>query len=269
MRNLLPVLFVPHGSPMFALEPGAAGAAMVETVQQLARPRAVVILSPHWDTADPVVGVASRLSTVHDFYGFDPRLYEIQYPATGCPEAAHEVVAAIRAAGFSVSTDTQRGLDHGAWVPLRQIFPDADVPIIPVSMQAQRGPVHAYRLGQALSALVQQNFMVIGSGNITHNLRDWQVARRDGDGPPSYVREFSDWIYDAMRAGRIDELLGYRSVSPIAARAHPTQEHLLPLFTVLGAAGRAAQAQAFYRGVAETVLAMDGYIFSHSAVLIP
>lgn len=263
MKNLMPVLFVPHGSPMFALEPGAAGAAMVEVAQQLARPRAVVIVSPHWDTVEPVVGIGSRFSTVHDFYGFDPRLYEIHYPATGCPEAAQEVVSAIRGAGFSVSTDAARGLDHGAWVPLRQIFPDADVPIIPLSMQAQRGPAHAYRIGQALSALVRQSFMVIGSGNITHNLRDWQLAKRNGEGPPAYVREFSDWIHDALRAGRIDELLDYRSVSPIAARAHPSEEHLLPLFTALGAAGPAALPHAFYRGMSETVLAMDGYSFSH------
>jgi 4,5-DOPA dioxygenase extradiol len=262
MKKLLPVLFVPHGSPMFAIEPGPVGTAMVEVVQRLARPRAVVIVSPHWETADPVVGVAPRLSTVHDFYGFDSRLYEIQYPATGCPEAAEEVVLALRAAGFSVSTDAARGLDHGAWVPLRQVFPDADVPVIPLSMQAQKGPEHAYRVGQALSALARQNFLVMGSGNITHNLYDWQLARRNGEGPPSYVREFSDWIFETLRLGRIEALMRYRTESPIAVRAHPSEEHLLPLFTALGAAGPEARAEPFYRGVSETVLAMDGYAFS-------
>lgn len=266
MQNFKPVFFLPHGSPMFALEPGAAGAAMAFAVQRIPRPRAVIVVSPHWETKHPVVGLSNRLSTIHDFYGFDQRLYEIQYAATGCPEAAQEVVSALEASDFHISLDRDRGLDHGAWVPLRQVFPDADVPIIPLSMQAYRGPDHAFRVGQALAPLVERNFMVLGSGNITHNLHDWKVLRRNGSGPPAYVRDFSDWIYDRLMSGNTEELLFYRTCAASAARAHPSEEHLLPLFTALGAAGPNAQPFAFYRGVSETVLAMDGYAFERKAL---
>ena len=129
-----PALFVPHGSPMFALQPGAVGPALAAAVQRLSTPRAIVVISPHWETNIPTVGAASQLETIHDFGGFDPRLFEIQYPATGCPEAAQQVVEALRDAGFPAAVDSERGLDHGAWVPLRYMFPDADVPIVPLSM---------------------------------------------------------------------------------------------------------------------------------------
>mgnify|MGYP003493302529 FL=1 len=134
------VLFVPHGSPMFALHPGAAGAAMTQLAAQLGTPRAIVVVSPHWETSVPTVGFATRPETIHDFGGFDPRLYEMHYPATGCPEVAAQVVAALQAAGLPVAQDAQRGLDHGAWIPLRQMFPDADVPVVPLSVQSHLGP---------------------------------------------------------------------------------------------------------------------------------
>ena len=129
MKTHLPTLFVPHGAPTFALRPGAAGAAMTEAASQLPRPRAIVIISPHWDTEIVTVGHAERLSTIHDFSGFPQELYQLTYPATGCPEGAHEVAAAIAAAGLPVREITSDGLDHGAWVPLRLMYPEADVPV--------------------------------------------------------------------------------------------------------------------------------------------
>ncbi len=255
------VLFVPHGSPMFALQPGAAGAAMTDVVGQLPTPRAIVVVSPHWETAVPTVGTARQLETIHDFGGFDPRLFEIQYPATGCPEAAQQVVAALQAAGLPVATDAQRGLDHGAWVPLRQMFPDADVPIIPLSVQHHGGPQHAYRVGQALAPLAQQGFLIVASGNVTHNLRDWQLISMTGQATPDYVQQFADWIHTQMTGHHTEVLLNYRQTQPSGSRAHPRDEHLLPLFTALGAAGADAQPEAFYRGIYDHVIAMDGYAF--------
>ena len=123
MTQSLPALFVPHGAPTFALRPGAAGAAIATAARQLPLPRAIVIVSAHWDTAEPTVGYAARPETIHDFWGFPEELYALNYPATGCREAADEVVAAIRAAGLPVASDAGRGLDHGAWVPLRLMFP--------------------------------------------------------------------------------------------------------------------------------------------------
>ena len=246
---------------MFALQPGAAGAAMTDVVRQLGTPRAIVVVSPHWETTVPTVGTATQLETIHDFGGFDPRLFEMQYPATGCPEAAQQVVVALQAAGLPVATDARRGLDHGAWVPLRQMFPDADVPVVPLSVQHQGGPQHAYRVGQALAPLAQQGFLIVASGNVTHNLRDWQIISMTGQPTPDYVQQFADWIHAQMAAGHTDALLNYRTTQPAGTRAHPRDEHLLPLFTALGAAGAGAQPEAFYRGIYDHVIAMDGYAF--------
>lgn len=261
MNSLRNVLFVPHGSPMFALQPGAAGSAMSDVVGRLPAPRAIIVVSPHWETAVPTVGTATRLDTIHDFGGFDPRLFEIQYPATGCPEAAQQVVAALQAAGLPMQTDAQRGLDHGAWVPLRQMFPDADVPVIPLSVQHHGGPAHAYRVGQALAPLAEQGFLIVASGNVTHNLRDWQIISMTGQPTPDYVQQFADWIHTQMTEHHTEALLGYRQTQAAGSRAHPRDEHLLPLFTALGAAGAGAKAEAFYRGIYDHVIAMDGYAF--------
>jgi 4,5-DOPA dioxygenase extradiol len=258
LRN---VLFVPHGSPMFALNPGAAGASMRQITPQLAAPRAIVVVSPHWETALPTVGLATQLETIHDFYGFPAPLYELHYPATGCPEAALEVVKALQAHGFEVQTDAQRGLDHGAWMPLRHMFPDADVPVVPLSVQSHAGPAHAYRIGQALASLAEQNIWIMGSGNVTHNLGDLRLARMHGDPTPAYVQVFADWVAEHLAQGDLQRLLNYRQHSPEGVRAHPSEEHLLPLFTAMGAAGPKAQPQAFHRGISDGVIAMDGYAF--------
>ena len=143
MRPTQPSLFVPHGAPTFALRPGAAGAAIAAAAGALSLPRAIVIVSAHWDTALPTVGLADRPETIHDFWGFPEELYALRYPASGCREAAEEVVAAIQTAGLPVERDPGRGLDHGAWVPLRLMFPDADVPVIPLSIQSRGGPQQA------------------------------------------------------------------------------------------------------------------------------
>ena len=261
MQNHRNVLFVPHGAPTFALQPGAAGAAMVALAQTLPAPRAIVVLSPHWETAVPTVGTGVQMETIHDFGGFDPRLYEIRYPATGCPEAARQVVGALERHGFAVEEDAQRGLDHGAWIPLRQMFPDADIPVIPLSLQTRAGPQHAYRIGQALAALAQQNFLIVASGNVTHNLRDYMTVRMAGGHTPHYVQAFADWVHQRMVGHDLPALLNYRAESPDGVRAHPSEDHLLPLFTALGAAGADARADAFYRGISDYVIAMDGYAF--------
>ena len=255
------VLFVPHGSPMFALHPGTAGAAMSQVAAKLGTPRAIVVVSPHWDTDVPTVGFANRPETIHDFGGFDPRLYEMQYPANGCPEVAAQVVSALQSAGLPVAQDAQRGLDHGAWIPLRQMFPDAGVPVVPLSVQSHLGPEHALRVGQALAPLAAQNILILASGNITHNLRNLMAVRMQGGATPAYVQDFADWIHTHMTARDVPGLLAYRQQNA-GQLAHPTDEHLLPLFTALGAAGPDAQPEAFFRGISDHVIAMDGYTFA-------
>ena len=261
MADAQPVLFVPHGAPTFALRPGAAGAAIAEAARSLALPRAIVIVSAHWDTAVPTVGFAERPETIHDFGGFPDALYALRYPATGCREAAGEIVAAIAAAGLPVQAAAERGLDHGAWVPLRLMFPEADVPVIPLSIQSHGGPEQAWRLGRALAPLAAKGFLVIASGNVTHNLRDYQAAARSGGPIPAYVREFSDWLANRLAAGDLPALLDYRRQAPGAVQAHPTDEHLLPLYVALGAGGENAQVRRLHAGIDDYVIAMDAYAF--------
>lgn len=262
MMTYRPVLFVPHGSPMFALNPGAAGAAMSRLAGQLGAFAAIVVISPHWETGVPTVGTAAALPTIHDFGGFDPRLYEIEYPAHGSQAAAQAVITALQTAGFPVASDPSRGLDHGAWVPLRQMFPSAGVPIVALSIQHHLGPAHAYAVGKALAPLTEQGFLIVASGNITHNLADFRIAQAMGPSEAPYAHEFSDWVYAKMTARQDQALIDYRKTQPLGVRAHPRDEHLLPLFTALGAAGPDAQPKAFFRGISDAVIAMDGYAFS-------
>jgi 4,5-DOPA dioxygenase extradiol len=246
---------------MFALEPGEAGAALKALAHSLPQPKAVVVISPHWETDAPTVTTTATPKTIHDFGGFDARLYDIQYPAPGSPEVAQWVVNALQAAGLPAHTDASRGLDHGAWVPLLHMFPNAQVPVVQLSIQHHLGPAHAYRVGQALAPLAQQGVLIMGTGSITHNLRDWHMAHAHCHGTPSYVNAFADWMHKHTVQRDIDSLINYRRLNPHAAQAHPRDEHLLPFFSALGAGAAHAQPLAFYRGVSDIVIAMDGYRF--------
>lgn len=162
---------------------------------------------------------------------------------------------------FALEPGAERGLDHGAWVPLRYLFPAAEVPVVPLSIQHHDGPEHAYQVGQALAPLVEQGWLIVASGNITHNLRGWQQARRGGGGDTSYVQRFSGWVAEQLSAGQVEALLHVRQQHPDARQAHPRDEHLLPLFTALGAAGPTARARAIHRGISDHVISMDSYAF--------
>lgn len=235
---------------------------MTRIAAELPRPRAIVIVSPHWDTATPTVGTGERLETIHDFFGFPAELYEIHYPATGCPEAAREVIQALDSAGLEVDEAPAQGLDHGAWVPLRQMYPDADVPVVPLSLQSRLGVQSAYQLGQALAPLRAQGFLVIGSGNITHNLADYRIASAQGTASFDYLRAFPNWMTEHLQQHDLAALLDYRRRAPEAARAHPTDEHLQPLYVALGAAGPQATVKHLHTGISDYVLAMDAYSFT-------
>ena len=256
-----PSLFVPHGAPTFALHPGAAGAALARVGMHLSHPRAIVVVSPHWDTDLPMVGMAERPETLHDYQGFPSELNAIRYPATGCREAATEVLTALHAAGLAATGDLSRGLDHGAWIPLRLMFPEADVPVIPLSIQSHRDVGHHLALGQALAPLAARGFLILASGNLTHNLDDFQRVCQQGGPAPAYVREFADWFWTHLEAGDEPALLDYRVLAPSAARAHPHDDPLLPLYVALGAAGKTWRAERFHAGIDDYVLAMDAFIF--------
>ena len=260
----LPTLFVPHGAPTFALRPGVAGAALVALAQQVERPKAIIVISPHWETREPTVGSATDLETIYDFGGFPSELYTLKYPAHSDATLAHQVAQQLQDAGYAAPIDPHRGLDHGAWVPLRMMYPAADIPVIPLSVKSHAGAAYHYALGQALQPLAEQGFLIIGTGSITHNLRDYMVCVHNNLPTPDYVTRFADWVDAQLKANDIRRLLDYRKTSQDAAQAHPTEDHFMPFFVALGAAGNNAKAERFYTGVDDLVIAMDGYCFERA-----
>lgn len=257
-------LFVPHGAPTFALAPGAAGAALARLAAALPRPRAIIVVSPHWDTDEPLFGGALAPETIHDYGGFPRELYALRYPAAGNYALASEARDLLEDAGFKACIDLTRGLDHGAWVPLRHLYPDAGIPVVPLSVQSRRGPAHHLAVGRALAPLAADGVLIVASGNLTHNLGDY-MRHLGGAATPAYVREFPDWIAERLAAGDAAALLDYRQRAPGARAAHPSDEHLLPLYVALGAAGEGAACTPVHRGIADGVLAMDAYLFTPAA----
>jgi 4,5-DOPA dioxygenase extradiol len=256
----LPTLFLSHGSPMFAVETGAASRAWVALGRSLPQPRAVLIASAHWETSVPMLTGNPKPQTMHDFGGFPEALYQQRYPAPGDPGLAAEVVALLKAADIAAGIDGCRGLDHGAWVPLKWMYPHHDVPVVQLSVQPELGPAHHLRLGRALAALVETEVLVIGSGHVTHNLRDW-MDHRHHDRPLPYVEAFTSWLQQQLDAHDADAVVGYRDLAPSAVRAHPTEEHFLPLLVAWGAAGTDAHAERLLGDVEGAALALDAYRF--------
>jgi 4,5-DOPA dioxygenase extradiol len=254
----LPSVFISHGSPMHALEPGAAGEAWRALGRRLGKPRAILIASAHWETNLPMLTGNAKPETIHDFYNFPEPLYRLRYPAPGSPELAQQAQALLQNAGFAAAIDGGRGLDHGAWSPLLYAYPQHDVPVVQISVQPALGPRHHVQVGKALRGLSEEGVLVIGSGHLTHNLRDWS---RGAGKPEPYAQEFQAWVFDRLGQGDVESLVEYRTRSPHGARAHPTDEHFLPLFFALGAAGGEGRPERVYDAIDSGVLAMDAYVF--------
>lgn len=260
---MLPALFLSHGAPLLPLTDAPARRFLEALPDALpARPRAILIASAHWETPSPAVSsIAGPNRTIHDFQGFPEPLYRLRYPAPGDPVLAAQVLELLRRAGFKAAADNAQGLDHGAWVPLLLAWPDATIPVLQVSVQPHLGPVHHVALGRALAPLRTENVLVIGSGSFTHNLRATAPYGTDSDGAlpsPDWVTSFCNWMDAALAEGREDDLVAYRERAPFAARNHPSEEHLLPLFVALGAGGRARR---LHRSQTYGVLRMDAYAF--------
>lgn len=255
----LPVLFVSHGSPMFALEAGETGPALTRWGQALRQRhpglRGVVILSPHWMAHGVEVMAHAQPPTWHDFGGFPPALYRLQYPAPGAPVLAQQVQARLAQAGIAAMLNPERPLDHGAWVPLMHLLPQADVPVVQLALPVDADARAAYALGQALQDLRSQGVLLVGSGSMTHNLREFFGGERQA---ASYVVEFSRWVEQQVQAGAIDALLDWQQQAPHALRAHPTDEHFLPLYFALGA-GAGSTPHYLSREVMYGMLAMDAF----------
>lgn len=266
----LPALFLSHGSPMMAIDDSPARRFLLDLGRSLPRPKAIVMVSAHWETlGGHAVSLATQPETIHDFGGFAAELFEIQYPAPGAPEAAAQAATLLEQADFKVMRSARRGLDHGAWVPLLLMYPDADIPVAQVSLQRGGSPADHERMGRALAVLREQGVLIIGSGSLTHNLYEFRGGPVDAP-VPSWVSEFDDWMHEKLLSGQRDQLLDYRSLAPYAVRNHPSDEHLLPLFVAMGAAQGAGQgstdktikAERLHTSYEYSILAMDMYAFS-------
>jgi 4,5-DOPA dioxygenase extradiol len=267
MRTFAP-LFISHGSPMTALEPREAGAFWQQLGRQLGRPQAVLIASAHSLTREPVLLAAPRHQAVYDFGGFDPRLSTLRYDAPGAPPLAQRVRDLLHAAELPVQVVAEGGLDHGIWVPLRQLLPGADVPVLPLAWPPQWTPAQLFALGQALAPLVHEHVLVIGSGSITHNLRRVFAAglhTHDQAASPESTA-FRDWFAQRGAAADWPALLNYRSRAPHAQLMHPSDEHLLPFFIAAGAAGATAVAERIHASHTHGELGMDVYAFRPAAL---
>ena len=256
----VPPAFVSHGAPTLFIENVSAREFLGGLGARIGRPSAIVVASAHWETPAPRVGAASRPETIHDFYGFSAELYRLEYPAKGAPELAGRVAGELRRAGFAAELDLARGLDHGVWVPLKLAFPDAATPVVPLSIQPDLGPAHHLAIGRALAGIVAEGVWVLASGSAIHNLGELDWGRHDA--PPAWAREFDAWAAARIAAGDIEALLDYRRQAPHAERAHPREEHLLPLFIALGAAGRGARGQRVHESFTHGTLSMAAYLFA-------
>jgi 4,5-DOPA dioxygenase extradiol len=261
-----PTLFVSHGAPTFALDAGIAGPRLAALGRVLERPAAVLVVSPHWMTPTPRVGTAARPQTIHDFGGFDAALYEVTYPAPGHAALAQRAIEVLRGAGWSAQADERRGLDHGAWVPMLHLFPQADVPVFQVSLPARLDGDSAWAFGRALRPLSDEGVLIVGSGSITHNLYEFRTGHADAEG---YAAEFAAWVREAVALGDGERLRRTLDLAPHAQRAHPTAEHFWPLLVAAGAAAAPLPATTIEGGIMHGMLVMDSFVFGATPAAPP
>ena len=269
--DTLPPIFVSHGSPMTALEPRAAGAFFERLGPAIeaafGRPRAILAVSAHTLTREPVLLAAARHEAVYDFGGFDPKLYTLRYDAPGAPALAERVSELLAAQGLRVHVVAEGGLDHGIWTPLRYAFPDADIPVLPLGWPPNWSPERLFALGRALAPLADEGVLILGSGSITHNLRrvfaDGLRGPVDRPATPESTA-FRDWWAGRSAAADWPALWDYRTRAPHAVLMHPTDEHLLPFFVAAGAGGTVA-AERIHASLTYGDLGMDAYAFGPAA----
>lgn len=259
MTEKLPVLFVSHGSPMMAVEDSPSATFLRQLSKEWPTPRAILVVSAHWETLTPSLTGSTTLQTIHDFYGFPPTLYRLRYPAKGDPVLARRIKDLLMNAEMEASIDDRRGLDHGAWNPLMCIYPQANIPVVQLSVQSHAPAQWHYEIGRALRTIRKEGVLVIGSGNLTHNLRE--AFHGDFKFTPEWVTDFSEWIWQKTQADDHEALISWRELAPHAGENHPTPEHFLPFLVALGAADH-SKPHRLNQVVDFGVLAMDAYLFS-------
>ena len=258
-----PTLFISHGSPNMILHASPARDFLSGLGKTLPRPDAILVMSAHFETDQPVVVADEQSKMIYDFGGFEPEMYTMQYPAPGALGLAVEAAQLVENAGFKAVAASGRGYDHGTWVPLKLIYPDADIPVAQISVQPHRGGAHHAAVGRALSALREKGVLVIGSGGATHNLRAlYMGGYTDEDPAPAWVADFDEWVRDKAEGGDLDALADFERSAPFARENHPSPEHFLPMPFAFGAAGEGAKGERIHASVQRGVLMLDAYRFN-------
>jgi 4,5-DOPA dioxygenase extradiol len=229
----MPSIFLAHGSPLL-LDDGQWVTELQQWSANLPRPKAVLMISAHWERSPITLGATSTVPLVYDFYGFPPQYYEVTYPAPGAPDLARRVRELLsgRANGGPVAESPQRGLDHGAYVPMVAMYPQADVPVLQMSIPTM-DPAALLALGRALAPLRDEGVLLVGSGFITHNLRAASLSGK-ATAPPSWASEFDAWTREVVERRDVDALVDYRTRAPGVAQSLPTHEHFVPLVVTMG-----------------------------------
>jgi 4,5-DOPA dioxygenase extradiol len=261
-----PSLFLSHGGPNIVTEPSEAREYLRHLPEITGKPEAIVLVSAHFETDGPVVVTDPAPEMIYDFGGFSPELYKMVYPAPGEPELAMRVAHMLDDAGLDVHVTPKRGFDHGAWTSMMLAFPDADIPIVQLSIDPNRDAAYHYALGAALAPLRNEGIMLIGSGHITHNLRAVFGAMRGGMKPDpemtAKVEAFTQWFAEKFERGDREAILNWREQAPYVAENHPTDEHLMPLFFAYGAGGEDARAERLHASRQFGFFAFDSWKFS-------
>jgi 4,5-DOPA dioxygenase extradiol len=241
---MISTLFICHGSPTIAIEDNEYTKFLKELGENI-NPKAIVIFTAHWESDITTISSIDRnYDMIYDFGGFPEELYSIRYPAKGSTKIASKLHFALENHGIKSNMDTVRGLDHGTWVILRHMYPEANIPVIQVSVNPMLSPENQYEIGQAIQDLSKEDILVIGSGATVHNL--WSINWEAKD-PEAWAVEFDNWLIDKIQSKDLDSLFNYRNLAPHAKRAVPREEHLVPLFITMGSGIGGNKSNLLYR----------------------
>jgi len=257
-ENKIPGIYVSHGSPDMALTNSAAANFLRDLPKDLPQPDGIVIISAHWLTRGLHITTAGPLETIHDFQGFPPELYQLNYPAVGTDRLIEQLSNCLSNQGYHVTKDKSRGLDHGAWTPLVLMYPKADIPVVQLSLDATLSGTEHLAVGRVLAALRDSNILVITSGSSVHNL---SAMASEGSKTPDWAIEFEDWINQTLSSASFDELADFYHQAPHAKQAHPTTEHFLPIIVAAGVGGADAKAKRIHHGFSYGSIGMSAWSF--------
>ncbi|GFY94216.1 catalytic LigB subunit of aromatic ring-opening dioxygenase family [Actinidia rufa] len=264
--------YISHGSPTLSIDESLPARDFLKSFTKTVygggiedKPKSILIISGHWETSHPTVNaVVGPSDTIYDFYGFPEQMYKLKYPAPGAPALAKRVKEMLMSSGFErVNVDNKRGLDHGAWVPLMLMYPEADIPVCQLSIQTHRNAAYHYNLGKALAPLKEEGVLIVGSGAATHNLRSLHPSK-DGS-ITTWALEFDTWLKDALLSGRFDDVIDYEEKAPHAKKAHPRPDHFYPLHVAMGAAAENTKAELIHHSWQLSSLSYASYKFTTTA----